>query len=103
MIVTPAGGTAIPVTATTWTNGVSLGTDIPVGKSAGSVHYESDRDSGASLARWDYHQWELQWCLCFEYRVKDNDQAIVTPTAEGFISVPLQFWSGWGSGNNSTA
>ncbi|WP_048948269.1 hypothetical protein, partial [Enterococcus faecalis] len=36
MIVTPAGGTAktVPVTATTWTNGVSLGTDIPVGKSA---------------------------------------------------------------------
>ncbi|MDF4230070.1 WxL domain-containing protein, partial [Enterococcus faecalis] len=36
MIVTPAGGTAktVPVTATTWTNGVSLGTDIPAGKSA---------------------------------------------------------------------
>ncbi|HCT9192101.1 TPA: WxL domain-containing protein [Enterococcus faecalis] len=92
MIVTPAGGTAktVPVTATTWTNGVSLGTDIPVGKSAtvqfttkatGTVGQvlragitTSGNYSGVSTSA--------------TVRVKDNDQAIVTPTAEGFISVP---------------
>ncbi|KLL27251.1 hypothetical protein WA34_05000, partial [Streptococcus agalactiae] len=92
MIVTPAGGTAktVPVTATTWTNGVSLGTDIPVGKSA-TVQFTTKATGTAGqvlragiTTNGNYSGVSASATV----RVKDNDQAIVTPTAEGFISVP---------------
>ncbi|HCQ8730443.1 TPA: WxL domain-containing protein [Enterococcus faecalis] len=92
MIVTPAGGTAktVPVTATTWTNGVSLGTDIPVGKSA-TVQFTTKATGTAGqvlragiTTNGNYSGVSTSATV----RVKDNDQAIVTPTAEGFISVP---------------
>ena len=92
MIVTPAGGTAktVPVTATTWTNGVSLGTDIPVGKSA-TVQFTTKATGTAGqvlragiTTSGNYSGVSASATV----RVKDNDQAIVTPTAEGFISVP---------------
>ena len=92
MIVTPAGGTAktVPVTATTWTNGVSLGTDIPVGKSA-TVQFTTKATGTAGqvlragiTTSGNYSGVSTSATV----RVKDNDQAIVTPTAEGFISVP---------------
>ncbi|EGO7571116.1 WxL domain-containing protein [Enterococcus faecalis] len=92
MIVTPAGGTAktVPVTATTWTNGVSLGTDIPVGKSA-TVQFTTKATGTAGqvlragiTTSGNYSGVSASAIV----RVKDNDQAIVTPTAEGFISVP---------------
>ncbi|MFS1100825.1 WxL domain-containing protein [Enterococcus faecalis] len=92
MIVTPAGGTAktVPVTATTWTNGVSLGTDIPVGKSA-TVQFTTKATGPAGqvlragiTTSGNYSGVSTSATV----RVKDNDQAIVTPTAEGFISVP---------------
>ncbi|MGL9969763.1 WxL domain-containing protein [Enterococcus sp. DIV1420a] len=93
MIVTPAGGTAktVPVTATTWTNGVSLGTDIPVGKSA-TVQFTTKATGTAGqvlragiTTSGNYSGVSASATV----RVKDNDQAIVTPTAEGFISVPM--------------
>ena len=92
MTVTPAGGTAktVPVTATTWTNGVSLGTDIPVGKSA-TVQFTTKATGTAGqvlragvTTSGNYSGVSASATV----RVKDNDQAIVTPTAEGFISVP---------------
>ncbi|MDB1567150.1 WxL domain-containing protein [Enterococcus faecalis] len=92
MIVTPAGGTAktVPVTATTWTNGVSLGTDIPVGKSA-TVQFTTKATGTAGqvlragiTTSGNYSGVSTSATV----RVKDNDQAIVIPTAEGFISVP---------------
>ena len=92
MIVTPAGGTAktVPVTATTWTNGVSLGTDIPIGKSA-TVQFTTKATGTAGqvlragiTTSGNYSGVSTSATV----RVKDNDQAIVTPTAEGFISVP---------------
>ena len=92
MIVTPAGGTAktVPVTATTWTNGVSLGTDIPAGKSA-TVQFTTKATGTAGqvlragiTTSGNYSGVSTSATV----RVKDNDQAIVTPTAEGFISVP---------------
>ncbi|MGM0291167.1 WxL domain-containing protein [Enterococcus sp. AZ029] len=92
MIVTPAGGTAktVPVTTTTWTNGVSLGTDIPVGKSA-TVQFTTKATGTAGqvlragiTTSGNYSGVSASATV----RVKDNDQAIVTPTAEGFISVP---------------
>ena len=92
MTVTPAGGTAktVPVTATTWTNGVSLGTDIPVGKSA-TVQFTTKATGTAGqvlragiTTSGNYSGVSTSATV----RVKDNDQAIVTPTAEGFISVP---------------
>ncbi|WCO76776.1 WxL domain-containing protein [Enterococcus faecalis] len=92
MIVTPAGGTAktVPVTATTWTNGVSLGTDIPVGKSA-TVQFTTKATGTAGqvlragiTTSGNYSGVSTSATV----RVKDTDQAIVTPTAEGFISVP---------------
>ncbi|WP_430832553.1 WxL domain-containing protein [Enterococcus faecalis] len=92
MIVTPAGGTAktVPVTAATWTNGVSLGTDIPVGKSA-TVQFTTKATGTAGqvlragiTTSGNYSGVSASATV----RVKDNDQAIVTPTAEGFISVP---------------
>ena len=92
MIVTPAGGTAktVPVTATTWTNGVSLGTDIPAGKSA-TVQFTTKATGTARqvlragiTTSGNYSGVSASATV----RVKDNDQAIVTPTAEGFISVP---------------
>ena len=92
MIVTPAGGTAktVPVTATTWTNGVSLGTDIPAGKSA-TVQFTTKATGTAGqvlragiTTSGNYSGVSASATV----RVKDNDQAIVTPTAEGFISVP---------------
>uniref|UniRef100_UPI0025A30B05 WxL domain-containing protein n=2 Tax=Enterococcus faecalis TaxID=1351 RepID=UPI0025A30B05 len=92
MIVTPAGGTAktVPVTATTWTNGVSLGTDIPVGKSA-TVQFTTKATGTAGqvlragiTTSGNYSGVSASATV----RVKDNVQAIVTPTAEGFISVP---------------
>ena len=92
MIVTPAGGTAktVPVTATTWTNGISLGTDIPVGKSA-TVQFTTKATGTAGqvlragiTTSGNYSGVSASATV----RVKDNDQAIVTPTAEGFISVP---------------
>ncbi|EMW5350653.1 WxL domain-containing protein [Enterococcus faecalis] len=92
MIVTPAGGTAktVPVTATTWTNGVSLGTDIPVGKSATVQFTTKATGTAGQVLRagitisGNYSGVSTSATV----RVKDNDQAIVTPTAEGFISVP---------------
>ena len=92
MIVTPAGGTAktVPVTATTWTNGVSLGTDIPAGKSA-TVQFTTKATGTAGqvlragiTTSGNYSGVSTSATV----RVKDNDQVIVTPTAEGFISVP---------------
>ncbi|HFE9852014.1 TPA: WxL domain-containing protein [Enterococcus faecalis] len=92
MIVTPASGTAktVPVTATTWTNGVSLGTDIPAGKSA-TVQFTTKATGTAGqvlragiTTSGNYSGVSTSATV----RVKDNDQAIVTPTAEGFISVP---------------
>ncbi|EJU94576.1 WxL domain-containing protein, partial [Enterococcus faecalis] len=92
MIVTPVGGTAktVPVTATTWTNGVSLGTDIPVGKSA-TVQFTTKATGIAGqvlragiTTSGNYSGISASATV----RVKDNDQAIVTPTTEGFISVP---------------
>ncbi|WP_258529602.1 WxL domain-containing protein [Enterococcus faecalis] len=92
MIVTLAGGTAktVPVTATTWTNGVSLGTDIPAGKSA-TVQFTTKATGTAGqvlragiTTNGNYSGVSASATV----RVKDNDQAIVTPTAEGFISVP---------------
>ena len=92
MIVTPAGGTAktVPVTATTWTNGVSLGTDIPAGKSA-TVQFTTKATGTAGqvlragiTTSGNYSGVSASATV----RVKDNDQVIVTPTAEGFISVP---------------
>ena len=92
MIVTPVGGTAktVPVTATTWTNGVSLGTDIPVGKSA-TVQFTTKATGTAGqvlragiTTSGNYSGISASATV----RVKDNDQAIVTPTAEGFVSVP---------------
>ncbi|PQD04881.1 WxL domain-containing protein [Enterococcus faecalis] len=92
VIVTPAGGTAktVPVTATTWTNGVSLGTDIPAGKSA-TVQFTTKATGTAGqvlragiTTSGNYSGVSTSATV----RVKDNDQAIVTPTAEGFISVP---------------
>ncbi|MCD5128929.1 WxL domain-containing protein, partial [Enterococcus faecalis] len=79
-----------PVTATTWTNGVSLGTDIPVGKSA-TVQFTTKATGTAGqvlragvTTSGNYSGVSASATV----RVKDNDQAIVTPTAEGFISVP---------------
>ncbi|KAJ77943.1 WxL domain-containing protein [Enterococcus faecalis] len=92
MIVTPVGGTAktVPVTATTWTNGVSLGIDIPAGKTA-TVQFTT-RATGtagqvlrASITTSGNYSGVSASATV---RVKDNDQEIVTPTTEGFISVP---------------
>ncbi|MFG5564771.1 WxL domain-containing protein [Enterococcus faecalis] len=92
MIVTPVGGTAktVPVTATTWTNGVSLGVNIPVGKSATVQFTTKTTGTAGQVLRagittsGNYSGISASATV----RVKDNDQAIVTPTAEGFISVP---------------
>ncbi|MFC0752004.1 WxL domain-containing protein [Enterococcus faecalis] len=92
MIVTPVGGTAktVPVTATTWTNGVSLGIDIPAGKTA-TVQFTT-RATGtagqvlrASITTSGNYSGVSASATV---RVKDNDQEVVTPTTEGFISVP---------------
>ncbi|EPA8114085.1 WxL domain-containing protein [Enterococcus faecalis] len=92
MIVTPVGGTAktVPVTATTWTNGVSLGIDIPAGKTA-TVQFTTKATGTAGqvlragiTTSGNYSGVSASATV----RVKDNDQEIVTPTTEGFISVP---------------
>ncbi|EHF1750717.1 WxL domain-containing protein [Enterococcus faecalis] len=92
MIVTPVGGTAktVPVTATTWTNGVSLGIDIPAGKTA-TVQFTTKATGTAGqvlrasiTTSGNYSGVSASATV----RVKDNDQEVVTPTTEGFISVP---------------
>ena len=69
---------------------VLAGTDIPVGKSA-TVQFTTKATGTAGqvlragiTTSGNYSGVSASATV----RVKDNDQAIVTPTAEGFISVP---------------
>lgn len=92
MVVTVTGGAAktVPVTATNWTNGVSLGAAIPVGKSA-TIRFTTEASGTANKVL------EAAITTSGNYsavsaaatvRIKDNNQEVTTPVTEGFVSTP---------------
>lgn len=92
IVVTVAGGTAktVPVTATTWTNGVSLGSVIPVGQSA-TLRFTTKATGtpnqvlkAAITTSGNYSAVAAENTV----RIKDSDQDVTTPVADGFISTP---------------
>uniref|UniRef100_UPI00387A63C9 WxL domain-containing protein n=7 Tax=Enterococcus faecalis TaxID=1351 RepID=UPI00387A63C9 len=92
MEVTPEGGTtkSIPVTNTLWTDGVPVPNAVPVGKkvSIAFTTRATGRPNTVLKAEVVVFGGIKDSTVDNFVRIRPNDQEVVTPTTEGFISVP---------------
>ncbi|WP_416347014.1 WxL domain-containing protein [Enterococcus faecalis] len=92
MEVTPEGETtkSIPVNSTLWTDGVSLPNAVPIGKKV-SVAFTTRATGNPNTflkAEVVVFGGIKDRTVDNFVRIRPNDQEVVTPTTEGFISVP---------------
>ncbi|EGO8394830.1 WxL domain-containing protein [Enterococcus faecalis] len=92
MEVTPEGETtkSIPVNSTLWTDGVSLPNAVPIGKkvSVAFTTRATGRPNTVLKAEVVVFGGIKDRTVDNFVRIRPNDQEVVTPTTEGFISVP---------------
>ena len=92
MEVTPEGETtkSIPVNSTLWTNGVSLPNAVPIGKkvSIAFTTRATGKPNTVLKAEVVVFGGIKDRTVDNFVRIRPNDQEVVTPTTEGFISVP---------------
>ncbi|WP_368545457.1 WxL domain-containing protein [Enterococcus faecalis] len=92
MEVTPEGETtkSIPVNSTLWTDGVSLPNAVPIGKkvSIAFTTRATGRPNTVLKAEVVVFGGIKDSTVDNFVRIRPNDQEVVTPTTEGFISVP---------------
>ncbi|WP_459253537.1 WxL domain-containing protein [Enterococcus faecalis] len=92
MEVTPEGETtkSIPVNSTLWTNGVSLPNAVPIGKkvSVAFTTRATGKPNTVLKAEVVVFGGIKDRTVDNFVRIRPNDQEVVTPTTEGFISVP---------------
>ena len=92
MEVTPEGETtkSIPVNSTLWTNGVSLPNAVPIGKkvSVAFTTRATGKPNTVLKAEVVVFGGIKDRAVDNFVRIRPNDQEVVTPTTEGFISVP---------------
>ena len=92
MEVTPEGETtkSIPVNSTLWTNGVSLPNAVPIGKkvSIAFTTRATGKPNTVLKAEVVVFGGIKDSAVDNFVRIRPNDQEVVTPTTEGFISVP---------------
>ncbi len=92
MEVTPEGETtkSIPVNSTLWTNGVSLPNAVPIGKkvSIAFTTRATGKPNTVLKAEVVVFGGIKDSTVDNFVRIRPNDQEVVTPTTEGFISVP---------------
>ncbi|WP_048950981.1 WxL domain-containing protein, partial [Enterococcus faecalis] len=92
MEVTPEGETtkSIPVNSTLWTNGVSLPNAVPIGKkvSIAFTTRATGKPNTVLKAEVVVFGGIKDRAVDNFVRIRPNDQEVVTPTTEGFISVP---------------
>ena len=92
MEVTPEGEAtkSIPVNSTLWTEGVSLPNAVPVGKkvSIAFTTHATGKPNTVLKAEVVVFGGIKDSAVDNFVRIRPNDQEVVTPTTEGFISVP---------------
>ena len=92
MEVTPEGGTtkSIPVNSTLWTEGVPLPNAVPIGKkvSVAFTTRATGKPNTVLKAEVVVFGGIKDRTVDNFVRIRPNDQEVVTPTTEGFISVP---------------
>ena len=92
MEVTPEGETtkSIPVNSTLWTEGVSLPNAVPIGKkvSVAFTTRATGKPNTVLKAEVVVFGGIKDSAVDNFVRIRPNDQEVVTPTTEGFISVP---------------
>ena len=92
MEVTPEGETtkSIPVNSTLWTEGVSLPNAVPIGKkvSVAFTTRATGKPNTVLKAEVVVFGGIKDSTVDNFVRIRPNDQEVVTPTTEGFISVP---------------
>ena len=92
MEVTPEGETtkSIPVNSTLWTDGVSLPNAVPIGKkvSVAFTTRATGKPNTVLKAEVVVFGGIKDSAVDNFVRIRPNDQEVVTPTTEGFISVP---------------
>ena len=92
MEVTPEGGTtkSIPVNSTLWTEGVPLPNAVPIGKkvSIAFTTRATGKPNTVLKAEVVVFGGIKDSTVDNFVRIRPNDQEVVTPTTEGFISVP---------------
>ena len=92
MEVTPEGETtkSIPVNSTLWTDGVSLPNAVPIGKkvSVAFTTRATGKPNTVLKAEVVVFGGIKDSTVDNFVRIRPNDQEVVTPTTEGFISVP---------------
>ncbi|WP_416347011.1 WxL domain-containing protein [Enterococcus faecalis] len=92
MEVTPEGETtkSIPVNSTLWTEGVSLPNAVPIGKkvSVAFTTRATGKPNTVLKAEVVVFGGIKDRAVDNFVRIRPNDQEVVTPTTEGFISVP---------------
>ncbi|EIA0405511.1 WxL domain-containing protein [Enterococcus faecalis] len=92
MEVTPEGETtkSIPVNSTLWTNGVSLPNAVPIGKkvSIAFTTRATGKPNTVLKAEVVVFGGIKDSTVDNFVRIRPNDQEVITPTTEGFISVP---------------
>ena len=92
MEVTPEGETtkSIPVNSTLWTDGVSLPNAVPIGKkvSVAFTTRATGKPNTVLKAEVVVFGGIKDRTVDNFVRIRPNDQEVVTPTTEGFISVP---------------
>ncbi|WP_430394693.1 WxL domain-containing protein [Enterococcus faecalis] len=92
MEVTPEGGTtkSIPVNSTLWTEGVPLPNAVPIGKkvSVAFTTRATGKPNTVLKAEVVVFGGIKDRAVDNFVRIRPNDQEVVTPTTEGFISVP---------------
>ena len=92
MEVTPEGETtkSIPVNSTLWTEGVSLPNAVPIGKkvSIAFTTRATGKPNTVLKAEVVVFGGIKDSAVDNFVRIRPNDQEVVTPTTEGFISVP---------------
>ncbi|WP_258080134.1 WxL domain-containing protein [Enterococcus faecalis] len=92
MEVTPEGETtkSIPVNSTLWTEGVSLPNAVPIGKKVSIAFTTSATGKPNTVLKAEVVVFGgIKDSTVDNFvRIRPNDQEVVTPTTEGFISVP---------------
>ncbi|HCU0365174.1 TPA: WxL domain-containing protein [Enterococcus faecalis] len=92
MEVTPEGGTtkSIPVTNTLWTDGVPVPNAVPVGKKVSIAFTTRATGNPNTVLKAEVVVFGgIKDSTVDNFvRIRPNDQEVVTPTTEGFISVP---------------
>ncbi|MCU7790252.1 WxL domain-containing protein [Enterococcus faecalis] len=92
MEVTPEGETtkSIPVNSTLWTDGVSLPNAVPIGKKVSVAFTTRATGNPNTVLKAEVVVFGgiKDRTVDNFVRIRPNDQEVVTPTTEGFISVP---------------